>query len=114
MLFIVDIVDLFKPYRCFHGSELPLVFNLWPALIGVGEGALGTWFSTAWTTFAATGNPNSKGAPVWAPFGSLNSTVVISTGVGGVNLTNKQGLLSSQCAFWAANPIASSVIWGGQ
>lgn len=112
MLFIVDIVDLFKPYRCFHGSELPLVFDLWPALWGEGEGALGSWFSSAWTTFAATGSPNYAGAPTWSPVGSNGNTAFINTGAAGVNVTNVPSVLTDVCAFWAANPVSSTVIWG--
>jgi hypothetical protein len=116
VLFILDIVDIFKPYRCFHGSELPSVFDLWPALWGEGEAAMAQWFTTAWTTFAATGDPNFEGAPgAWAPFGGgegSNSTLVIGTGAGGVNLTNSRGIFADACAFWAANPVPESVIWG--
>jgi para-nitrobenzyl esterase len=141
VLFIVDIVDLFKPYvsdvetvrhdenspsphthmlahystsyRCFHGSELPLVFDLWPAMWGEGEASMATWFASSWTNFAATGDPNYAGSPAnWLPFGATNSSAVISTGAGGVVVNNTASLLTQQCAFWAANPIAESVIWG--
>ena len=115
VLAVVEIVDLFKPYRCFHGSELPSVFDLWPALIGEGEVAMAEWFVSAWTSFAATGNPNYAGAPgTWQPFGtSAHSTLVISTGAGGVQLNNTQQLLAGPCEFWAAHPVPESVIWGG-
>ena len=111
-LFIVDIVDVFKPYRCFHGSELPSVFDLWPALIGFGEAAMGEWFARAWTTFAATGDPNSPGAPTWLPFGATNSSAVIAIDAGAFKQTNNASLIRDKCAFWAANPVAESVIWG--
>ena len=41
-----------------------------------------------------------------------NSTLVIGTGAGGVNLTNSRGIFADACAFWAANPVPESVIWG--
>ena len=67
VLAVVDIVDLFKPYRCFHGSELVSVFYLWPALIGFGEENMAEWFTRAWGSFAATGafylGGGSRGAP---------------------------------------------------
>ena len=110
---MVEIVDLFKPYRCFHGSELPSVFDLWPALMGFGEVDMAQWFVSAWTNFAATGSPNYAGAPAqWAPFGAGNSTLVVSTGVGGVQLNNTQRMFADKCAFWAANPVSEAVIWG--
>ena len=114
VLFIVDIVDLFKPYRCFHGSELPLVFNLWPAMWGEGEDDLAQFFTNSWTSFAASGSPNYAASPAaaWAPFGSTASSAILSTGPGGVNVTNAPGLLADKCAFWRANPIDASVIWG--
>jgi carboxylesterase type B len=113
VLLVVDIVDLFKPYRCFHGSELPSVFDLWPALIGEGEAAMAQWFVRAWTAFAATGDPNYAGAPgAWSPFGAGNSTLVISTGAGGVSLNNTASIFADPCAFWAAHPVPESVIWG--
>ena len=102
-----------RPHRCFHGSELPLVFDLWPALWGEGEAALGSFFSTAWTTFAATGNPNAPGAPTWAPFGATGNNAFLEVGnAGGVNVTNVPNVLQDLCAFWTANPVSSQVIWG--
>ena len=113
MLFIVDIVDFFKPYRCFHGSELPLVFDLWPAMFGEGEAALAAWVAKAWTSFAATGDPNHAGAPApWPPFRNANETLLFDTGAGGVNLTAVPNLLADKCAFWSQNPISEEVIWG--
>lgn len=113
ILAIVEIVDLFKPYRVFHGSELVSVFDLWPALIGTGEAALGRWIATAWTNFAATGDPNVAGGPAWPPFSQGSTTAAISTSADGVVLELLPSFLKDACAFWAANPIESGVIWGG-
>lgn len=113
ILAIVEIVDLFKPYRVFHGSELLSVFDLWPGLIGEGEAAMGRWFATSWTSFAATGNPNFAGAPAWPAFGANNVTVAISTGADGVVLERLPSFARDACAFWAANPIEAGVVWGG-
>jgi para-nitrobenzyl esterase len=109
VLFIVDIVDIFKPYRCFHGSELPAVFNLWPTLWGEGEAAMGQFFTDAWATFAATGNP---GVPKWQTWGTTNGTLVIDTGLGGVNISMAYNHLQEKNTFWANHFVPESVIWG--
>ena len=114
VLAIVDVVDVFKPLRVFHGSELPSVFDLWPVLIGEGEAAMGAWFGTSWMNFAAKGDPNYAGAPAWPSFGAANETVAISTSAKGVALEPLANYFSETCDFWKANPIASSVIWGGR
>jgi hypothetical protein len=89
------------------------VFDLWPGLIGEGEEAMGRWFATSWTSFAATGNPNFAGAPTWPAFGANNVTMAISTGAGGVVLERLPSFARDACAFWAANPIEAGVVWGG-
>lgn len=115
ILAVVDVVDLFKPYRVFHGSELPLVFDLWPALIGPGETDLGKFFASAWASFAATGDPNVAGAPAWPSFAAGgNVTLGISTSAQGVVVESLPSFLKDTCAFWAANPIDYSVIWGAE
>jgi hypothetical protein len=50
-LLIVDIVDLFKPLGCFHGSELVNVFDLSIAMLGPGEPELGKQFVRYWVNF---------------------------------------------------------------
>lgn len=74
---------------------------------------MGKWFASAWTAFAATGNPNFAGGPAWPPFHAAGETMAISTTAEGVVLESLPAYLRETCAFWAANPIEAGVIWGG-
>ena len=55
----------------FHSSELWLVFGMckhcWRKM-GEKEERLSNMFSTYWSNFALTGNPNGDGLPNWTPF----------------------------------------------
>jgi para-nitrobenzyl esterase len=116
ILELIDIVDIFRPLRCFHGSELVSVFDLQILLWGAGEQAMADTFVGYWTTFMNTGSPNGPNLPTWDPF-TGNGTgqdlfADISTTPAGVNVTMITGLQAQECAFWAANPIPEYVIWG--
>jgi para-nitrobenzyl esterase len=51
-----------------HGAEIPYVFNNPVASWGDVDRALADTVSSYWVNFAANGNPNGTGLPVWPPF----------------------------------------------
>jgi para-nitrobenzyl esterase len=68
--------------KSFHTLEIPFVMgNVDEAKGMTGEGkdryALQDRMSTAWTSFARTGNPNHKGLPAWPVFDSAKRATMI-------------------------------------
>ncbi len=68
--------------RSLHCMELPFVFNNVErnkSMTGGGSEAikLGDIMSSAWTNFAKTGNPNTKGLPYWEPYSVNNESLMI-------------------------------------
>ena len=116
ILAIIDIVDIFRELRCFHGSELVSVFDFSVLLLGPGEPDMAKTFVSYWTNFAMNGDPNvGKPVPKWTSFGAGagGNVARISTTPAGVNVTMVTGVQGQQCAFWKNVSIAPSVIWGG-
>jgi para-nitrobenzyl esterase len=65
-----------------HAIEIPFVFdNVDACTAFVGSGAdrhaLATRISTAWTSFARTGNPNCKELPTWKPFDTAQRATMV-------------------------------------
>ncbi len=89
-----------------HAIEIPFVFDnvdSTTAFTGSGPGRheLATRISTAWTTFARTGNPNCKELPTWKPFDTTQrATMVLNNECKLVNNPNgtEQGVLHAALA----------------
>ncbi len=65
-----------------HAIEIPFVFDTvdtCTAFVGSGADrhALATRVSTAWTSFARTGNPNCKELPTWKPFDTAQRATMV-------------------------------------
>jgi para-nitrobenzyl esterase len=65
-----------------HAIEIPFVFDnvdATTAFTGSGPGRheLATRISTAWTSFARTGNPNCKELPTWKPFDTTQRATMV-------------------------------------
>ena len=65
-----------------HAIEIPFVFDntdATTAFTGTGNDrhALATRMSSAWTSFARTGNPNCKGLPTWKPFDTAQRATMV-------------------------------------
>ena len=56
--------------RAYHGAELPYTFGTHPSWMPTTDvdRALTDQILGYWTAFAATGNPNAEGLPVWPTF----------------------------------------------
>lgn len=68
-------------YKAFHCMELPFVFNnisRCEEMTGGRKDAyvLAEKMSSAWISFAKTGNPGHKGLPVWPAFNSTNTATM--------------------------------------
>ncbi|MFD1521897.1 carboxylesterase/lipase family protein [Pseudonocardia yunnanensis] len=66
-----------------HGAEMPYLFDLVPAqpALTPEQQALAKEMVAAWARFAATGNPNGGGGPVWPRWAGAGSILTI-TGAG--------------------------------
>ena len=119
ILVLVDIIDLFRNLRVFHGSELVSVFDFTVLLWDDAEVAMAKAFVGYFTNFAVTGNPATGPAPVpaaWPAFGAAGNVAVIQAiegpPVSAANITIVQNPQADKCAWWALHPINASVIWG--
>jgi len=116
VLALIDIVDIFKPLRCFHASELVSVFDFGLLLWGSGEPEMAKAFVSYWTNFAVNGNPNGPTVPQWNPYlgnsTTLDNIAEISCNSNGVNVTMINGLQTVECGFWDGHRVNESIIWG--
>ena len=84
----------------FHTLEIPFAFynhDESKPMTGFGDDryALADKLSTAWATFARTGNPNNKLLPNWAPFTTGDrATMVLGNDCKLVNDPNKEERLA--------------------
>jgi para-nitrobenzyl esterase len=64
-----DIPGLTFPLGAYHGSEIQYLFDSdYYYLLNADQQQLAAAMVSYWTTFAATGNPNSASNPTWAPY----------------------------------------------
>src|SRR5271170_5069355 len=64
-----DIPGLTFPLGAYHGSEIQYLFDSdYFYLLDASQQQLASAMVSYWTTFAATGNPNSAANPTWAPY----------------------------------------------
>lgn len=70
----------------FHASEVPFVFgtlaaenlpDAWPKPDGAADAALSATLIDYWTSFAATGQPQSANGPAWLPYGTAENYLYI-------------------------------------
>jgi para-nitrobenzyl esterase len=86
--------------RCFHTLEIPFAFynhDEAKPMTGFGDDryALADKLSTAWATFARTGNPNNKLLPAWTPFTNAErATMILGNDCKLVNDPNKEERLA--------------------
>lgn len=61
------------PFGAYHSAEIQYLFNIFgtPAPFTPDQQQLSNTMIRYWTRFAKTGNPNSRGAPVWSPYNAM-------------------------------------------
>ncbi|XOV90671.1 MAG: carboxylesterase/lipase family protein [Pseudomonadota bacterium] len=65
-----------------HTMEIPFIFDnvdKGPMLLGTDRATqkLGSQMSKVWSTFARTGDPNTRGIPKWAPYETTNRATMV-------------------------------------
>jgi para-nitrobenzyl esterase len=89
------------PYGAAHASELQYLFKLrapLPAPLTPTQRKLSNAMIGYWTTFAASGDPNSSGAPTWPKYETLTDefqSLVLRT-----PLTETDFAADHHCSFW--------------
>lgn len=88
-----------KALGAWHGLELAFVFGhigLQNYVPSSGEQALSAAMAGYWSRFAASGDPNEDGAPVWPSYDPETDTYLeLDT-----TITAAQGVRTAQCDFW--------------
>ncbi|MBB5118267.1 carboxylesterase [Streptomyces eurocidicus] len=87
------------PYGAAHGFEMPYLFPMEtvPAF-SPEQRALADRMTGYWTRFAATGDPNSPGAPGWPRSGRGATVLSLAPGAGGIRPVDAAA--AHQCGFW--------------
>jgi para-nitrobenzyl esterase len=64
-VYIFDVHDSEKPFGAWHAAEYPFVFGNFPKAPSPGDESTSALIRKYWTNFAAHGDPNGPGLPVW-------------------------------------------------
>jgi para-nitrobenzyl esterase len=67
-VYIFDVHGPEHPFGAWHATEYPFVFGNFPKTPTPKEEAISTLMRKYWTNFAARGDPNGPGLPVWKAF----------------------------------------------
>ncbi|MCD9143166.1 carboxylesterase/lipase family protein [Streptomyces albireticuli] len=87
------------PYGAAHGFELPYLFPMdTEPRFSPEQRALADRMTGYWTRFAASGDPNSPGAPGWPRFGGAATVLSLAPGAGGIKPVDAAA--AHHCAFW--------------
>jgi para-nitrobenzyl esterase len=76
-----------------HGAEIPFVFD---SVAGDVQATVGELMRGAWTRFAATGDPNGGGSPVWPTFSAASDRRLELAPTPQV----VEDYRADECAFW--------------
>ncbi len=89
---------LFGAIGAAHSFELPFVFHtsIGGKNVGDDEDGLSRTMMGYWTRFAATGDPNGGGAPVWPKYDAAGDTNIVLDDT----VTTSNGLKKAACDFW--------------
>src|SRR5262249_38778000 len=82
----------------FHGLELRFVFhnlNTGGYVPSAAETTLADQMVGYWTRFAASGDPNGGGSPMWPRYDGSDPAIVLDD-----PLSTRAGIRTAQCDFW--------------
>ncbi|MEV0151442.1 MULTISPECIES: carboxylesterase family protein [unclassified Nonomuraea] len=101
---VPDIVGLFPkgyPAGAYHGSELPMLFDIESTSITLSPAQrhLSAQMIRYWSTFAAAGDPNRAGLPWWRAYPSIQALDSAPRGISPVDAST-----AHHCRFWATAP----------
>jgi para-nitrobenzyl esterase len=67
-VYVFDVHDPEQPFGAWHAAEYPFVFGNFPKAPSVSNEAASALIRQYWINFAAHGDPNGPGLPVWKAF----------------------------------------------
>jgi para-nitrobenzyl esterase len=76
-IYIFDVHDSEHPFGAGHATEYPFVFGNFPKPPTSREEAISALMRQYWTNFAARGDPNGPGLPVWKAFDENSQTAMV-------------------------------------
>ncbi|HEY0745461.1 MAG TPA: carboxylesterase family protein [Steroidobacteraceae bacterium] len=102
-IYFFDVHGPEHPYGAWHAEEYPYVFGNFPKSPTASQVATSALIRKYWVNFAARGNPNAPGLPLWSAFDERSeSAMVFGDSTGSQRLPSMQGIKAwdalSQCA----------------
>jgi para-nitrobenzyl esterase len=92
-VYIFDVHDREHSFGAPHATEYPFVFGNFPKPPSAGDEATSTLMRQYWINFAAHGDPNARGLPIWKAFDEdSQSAMVFDDSSGSRRLPNIDGL----------------------
>jgi para-nitrobenzyl esterase len=104
-LYIFDVHGPEHPLGAWHATEYPFVFGNFPKTPTERDEAVSTLMRKYWTNFAAHGDPNGPGLPVWKAFDAQSQMAMIfSDSSHSQRLPNVEGLKALDELLRCAKP----------
>ena len=76
-VYIFDVHGPEHPFGAWHATEYPFVFGNFPKTPTPKEEAISTLMRKYWTNFAARGDPNGPGLPIWQSFDDASQMAMV-------------------------------------
>jgi para-nitrobenzyl esterase len=104
-VFLFDVHDPDQPFGAWHAAEYPYEFGNFPKAPTPREKAISALIRKYWINFAAHGNPNGPGLPVWRAFDEdSQNAMIFSDSCHSQTLPNVAGLKALDKILRCAKP----------
>ena len=104
-VFLFDVHGPDQPFGAWHAAEYPYVFGNFPKPPTLKDEAISALIRKYWINFAAHGDPNGPGLPVWKAFDEQSQmAMVLSDSSHSQQLPNLAGLKALDDILRCANP----------